>query len=406
MRRSTQRFLVSLVAVVVCLTAPLVGAANRAEAPAGFDDQTNGLTSQTQFDLDRETFEEREDVSDGLGPVYNAQSCAECHQTPVSGSGSQITALRVGRFNGARFTDRPGGSLINDRAIDPAIQERANPEDNVQTFRTSLSALGDGYVEAIPDSAFTGIQSHQPQGMKGFIVRVPVLEAPGTTRIGRFGWKAQQASLISFAADAYLNEMGITSPLAPNENTSNGNSVADFDTVPDPEDAATSDSPFGPDIEAFARFIRSTQAPGRDAELAASPEAQAGAHVFEQIGCANCHTESITTAPAGTVINGGTFTVPAALGNKVIHPYSDFMLHDVGTGDGIVQVGGQETRNKLRTPPLWGLRTHSRLMHDGASLTRDDAIRRHGHEAAPVTRNYNRLPPQEKDQLMAFLASL
>lgn len=406
MRRSAQRFLFSMAVALVFATVSLVYAATRTEAPSGFNDQTNGFVSQTQLDLDRATFEEREEIADGLGPVYNAQACAECHQSPVSGSSSQMTVLRVGHFEHGTFTDRPGGSLINDRAIDPAIQERVGLTDNVQTFRTSLSVLGDGFVEAIPDAAFTNIQAHQPVGMKGFIVVVPVLEAPGTTRIGRFGWKGQQASLLSFAADAYLNEMGITSPLQPTENTSSGNSVAAFDTVPDPEEAATADAPFGPDIEAFTRFMRSSQVPGRDLDLASSPDAQAGAQVFQQLGCANCHTPTIATAPAGTVINGGTFTVPAALGDKIIHPYSDFMLHDVGTGDGIVQNGGQLTRNKLRTPPLWGLRIRARLLHDGATFTRNDAILRHGREAAPVTRGYVNLSPQKKSQLMAFLASL
>jgi CxxC motif-containing protein (DUF1111 family) len=406
MKRSAQRFLISHAFGLMLVAVPLAFAATRSEAPSGFSNQTNSFVSQTQFDLDRATFDEREEIADGLGPIYNAQACAECHQNPVSGAGSQVTVVRVGRFDGSGFSDRPGGSLINDRAIDPAIQERVSPQDNVQTFRASLSTLGDGYIEAIPDVAFTNIQNNQPPGMKGFIVRVPVLEAPGTTRIGRFGWKGQHASLLSFAADAYLNEMGITSPLQPAENTSNGSSVAVYDTVPDPEEAATPSSPFGPDVEAFVRFMRSSQPPGRDLDLASAPDAQAGAQIFQQTGCAHCHTPTIATAPAGTVLNGGTFTVPAALGDKLFHPYSDFMLHDVGTGDGIVQNGGQATRNKLRTPPLWGLRTRSRLMHDGVTLTRNDAILRHAREADPVVRSYLNLPPRQKDQLMAFLASL
>ena len=133
--------------------------------------------------------------------------------------------------------------------------------------------------------------------------------------------------------------------------------MAAFDTVPDPEEAPTPAHPFGPDVELFARFMRATKAPPRDTALAATADAQAGGNLFNQIGCATCHAATITTAPAGTVINGGKFIVTAALGDKIIHPYSDFMLHDVGTGDGIVQNGGQGTRNKLRTPPLWGLRT-------------------------------------------------
>src|SRR5262249_29108053 len=94
------------------------------EAPTGFDNLTNGFVTQAQFDADKTTFEERDDIAKGLGPVYNAQSCAECHQNPVTGAISQITELRAGHFDGVNFIDHPGGSLINDRAINAAIQER------------------------------------------------------------------------------------------------------------------------------------------------------------------------------------------------------------------------------------------------------------------------------------------
>src|SRR5439155_4519836 len=129
-------------------------------------------------------------------------------------------------------------------------------------------------------------------------IQVPVNAAGNQLRGGRFGWKNQHASLVSFAADAYLNEMGITSPLQPTENTSNGNSVAAFDTVPDPEDN-------GADVQAFADFMRSTKAPPRDLALAATNDAHQGDLLFNSIGCNVCHVRSITTAPAGTVINQG-----------------------------------------------------------------------------------------------------
>src|SRR3954471_10632482 len=369
---------------------PLVLAA--VDAPTGFDNLTNGFESQTNFDLDRAQFDTVEEIADGLGPVYNAQACRECHQNPVSASAAQVNELRAGQVSdtGTGFIDHPGGTLINDRAIDPAIQEHVFDSDNVRTFRTSLNVLGDGFVEALPDSEFTRVQNAQPVGMKGTIVRVQVLESPPNlppvTRIARFGWKNQHASLLSFAADAYLNEMGITSPLFPTENTSNGNSVAAFDTVPDPEDAATSAHPFGPDVEAFARFMRSTKAPPRGP---IDSDVTAGEAVFDTIGCQNCHTDSITTAPQGTSFNGGTFIVDANLGSKTIHPYGDFMLHDINTGDGIVQ--GLTTGAYIRTAPLWGLRTRTRLMHDGQSLTISDAIRRHGNQAAATVGSFNAL---------------
>jgi len=401
-----RRLTVTQVLLLVLLAAPLVYAVSAVDAPAGFDNLTNGFESQANFDLDMANFDERELIDDGLGPVYNAQACAECHQNPVSGATSQITELRVGRFDGFTFTDRPGGSLINDRAINPAIQERVAGADNVATFRTSLNILGDGFVEALPDSFFTNTRNAQPSGRKGTIINVPVGENNNVTRIARFGWKNQHASLLSFAADAYLNEMGITSPLQAAENTSNGVSVAAYDTVPDPEDAATVANPFGTDVEAFTRFMRSTKPPGRDLALINTPDVVAGASLFTSIGCASCHTASATTAPAGTSFNGGKFIVPAALGDKIIHPYSDFMLHNVGTGDGIVQNGGSATRNMVRTPPLWGLRTRTRLIHDGEDITRNNAILFHTNEAEPVIQNYINLSLTQQNQLIAFLNSL
>lgn len=405
-----KRFLVNGFVLLLLLVAPVAFAVVATEAPTGFDNLTNGFEPQAQFDLDRANFEEREEIADGLGPVYNAQACAECHQNPVTGSSSQITELRVGRYDGSTFTDRPGGSLNNDRAINASIQERVAGADNVRDFRSSLSILGDAYVEAIPDAFFTTTRTNQINqlGVGGQIINVPVLEGPaGTTRIGRFGWKNQNSSLVSFAADAYLNEMGITSPLLPTENTSNGVSVAAFDHVADPEDHATVADPFGVDVGAFVRFMRSTKAPAPDTAVAGTADVLAGKSLFTSIGCALCHIPSITTSPAGTVINGGKYTIPAAIGDKIFHPYSDFLLHDVGTGDGIVQNGGQATIFKLRTPPLWGLRTRDRLMHDTISFTRDDAIQRHTNEAEPVIQNYVfGLSTTQKNQLIAFINSL
>jgi CxxC motif-containing protein (DUF1111 family) len=368
------------------------------EAPAGFDNLTNGFLSQAEFDSARTVFEKREDLGDGVGPVYNAQSCAECHQSPVSGAASQVTELRAGHFDSRRgFQNPPGGSLINDRAIDPAFQEVVPPGNEVRTLRSSLNALGDGFVECIADDTLRGIAQAQPSSMRGQVVLVPVLEAPGTTRVGRFGWKDQHASLVSFSADAYLNEMGITTPFFPQDNTSNGRVVDDG--IGDPEDD-------GADVETFAAFMRSTKAPAPDPALASTAAARAGAALFNSVGCGTCHVPSILTAKPGTAINGGAFTVPQALGDKVIHPFSDFLLHDVGTGDGIVQNGPATTRTKMRTTPLWGLRTRSRLLHDGLSVTPSDAILRHGGEAASVTNAYRRLSATRRNQILAFLGSL
>lgn len=393
------------------------GDSGSAEAPAGFDGVTNGFTPQgpafesidednvvplRSFNDNRFIFEETETVADGLGPIYNAQSCRECHQNVVTGGASQVAEHRTGRLEGDAFFESLGGSLVQSRATHPDIVERVAFQDDIRSFRISTNTLGDGFVECISNETLLGIRDSQPEPMRGNAVTVPVLEANGAARIGRFGWKSQHASLESFSADAYANEMGITSPLFPEENTSSGRFVgfgSGFDPLPDPEDD-------GVDIVAFANFIRSTKVPSRGP---ITPAVQAGEALFRQIGCAVCHVPAMTTAEPGTPINGGAFTVPNALGRKVIRPYSDFLLHDVGSGDGIPVLPTPEyavTANQIRTAPLWSLRTRNRLMHDGLSFTKQDAILRHAGQAAGVTARYQALPEVSKNLLLAFLDSL
>jgi CxxC motif-containing protein (DUF1111 family) len=369
------------------------------EAPTGFDEQTNGLISQAEFERLRDVFNTQRRIETGLGPVYNAQSCGECHQSPVAGGVSQVFELRAGFQPRKVLPDPPGGSLIHSRAIHPALQEQTPSDAKVRTLRATTTTLGAGYIEVIADTTLQDIAEDQPVEMRGEIVQVPVFEAGGALRIGRFGWKSQHASLLSFAADAYLNEIGITNPFQPIENTANGASVAVYDAVADPEDN-------GEDILAFATFMRATKAPERDQVLRSTPAAQAGARLFRDLRCSVCHIITLTTAPAGTVVNGGAFTVPEALGEKTIHPYSDFLLHDIGTGDGIVQNGPPSTQQKLRTAALWGLRTRNQFMHDGSSLTLQEAILRHRGDARSSIRAFRAASPEQKAELLTFLRSL
>jgi len=287
----------------------------------------------------------------------------------------------------------------------PALQERVLPGNNVIAFRASLSILGLGFVEAIDSNTIAAIAQSQPASVRGQLIQVPVLESGGATRVGRFGWKNQQASLLSFSADAYSNEMGISTPLLPQEQLSNGRALP-AGTDPFPGEPGAVDDTSNDDIELFADFMRATKVPPRDTVIAATPDSRRGETLFASVGCASCHTPTIVTAPTGTVINGGAFTVPAALGNKMIHPFSDFLLHDIGTGDGIVQNGGPQTRNRLRTVPLWGLRARGRLMHDAASQSFADAIARHAGQAAGARANFNALSPADRSRVLTFLSSL
>lgn len=416
------------------------------EAPTGMDTLTNGMVTQAVHDGDRATFEERDEVQKGLGPVYNAQSCAECHQNPVTGGISQVSELRAGHNDGfgnfvpATLKINDGGglpgitianrSLINQRAICPGVvtdlithlvifnhpneqaQERVPGAETVRTRRMATNLLGLGFVEAVSNTTLQNIPNGQPVGMKGQLTTVPVAEANGALRVGRFGWKDQDASLLTFAGGAYLNEMGITNRLNTSEVTTLCDDVSDTTLCNDGSGHVCAEDPDN-DIDAFAQFMRATKAPSRDAALAATASAQAGASLFHSVGCDICHIATLTTAPAGTLINGGAFTVPAALGNKTFHPFSDFLLHDVGTGDGIAQVNNPNTgqldqtmKNKMRTAPLWGVRTRNELMHDGENYTRNEAILRHANEANGVINNYRSLSTAQKNQLIDFLNSL
>jgi CxxC motif-containing protein (DUF1111 family) len=419
----------------------LAAALQPTEAPTGFDNKSNGVSDDATHLADQAKFEEVEQLSDGLGPLYNAQSCRECHQSPVSGAASQVSELRVGHQGPDghfRNPDIPiahgaevisGRSLVNDRAICPnaafpntEIQERVPDTETIRTFRLSLNLLGDGFVEAVADKTLIDLAEQQCKSSHrkicGQVLQVPIVEAPGQMSVGRFGWKDQHASLLSFSGDAYLNEMGITNRLQPDEVTKLCNTASEPNDTPGPDGLS--------DIDHFARFIRATKAPARDSQLASSALAKQGNALFDKIGCATCHVETLTTAPAGTKINGGTFTIPAALGSITFHPYGDFLMHDVGTGDGILQATREHygkkvfqmmsdylakqdfesSRNKMRTAPLWGVRLRPRLMHDGASLTLRDAIGRHHGEASHASEQFEKLKAEDQKALIEFLKSL
>jgi len=383
------------------------------EAPTGFDGLPNGNCTPAEFRASGLTFREVEAFEDGIGPLFNNTSCISCHESPrgtaeaqddntdntvYAGQASQITELRAGHFTGTTFVDQAGGSLVRDRANDRSIQAHVLSGNEVQALRLTLSTAGDGYVEAIDSNTLQAIANAQPSGQKSTLIQVPVAEAPGQSRAGRFGWKDQNASLLTFSGDAYVNEMGVTNRLFPTENTFQGTSVQGgaFDGKTDPEDDAN-------DIDAFTLFMRCLKAPPRGPQNANTANGQTQ---FNNAGCAICHVGTITTAPAGTMINGGQLAVSTALGDKNIHPFSDFLLHDVGTGDGIVQNGGQGTRTMLRTAPLWGIGVRTRFMHDGNSLTVTNAIQRHANQGATAAANFARLSAQNQSDLVAFIFSL
>jgi len=368
-------------------------------APAlspGFGAPLAGLTLDelAAFNAGRDEFTNVETPEDGLGPIFNGRSCVQCHNTPAPGGASPITVTRFGRTVNGVFDplESKGGSLLQRFAIDPAALEIIPQEANTIAQRESTPLFGLGLIEAIPDAAIL-VNAGRPKpdgvrGRPGMVIDV----ASGERRVGRFGWKAQHATLLSFAGDAYRNEMGITNRFFPTENAPNGNEalLAAFDRNPDPEETADETGRDG--VDKLADFMRFLSPPPR---LTQTASARAGEGLFAQVGCASCHIPSMTT---------GRHPV-AALSEKTVNLYSDILLHDMGSlNDGIAQADARP--NETKTPPLWGLRASAPYLHDGRAATVDQAIRAHDGEARRVRDRYAGLTPAQRQQVLDFLNGL
>jgi CxxC motif-containing protein (DUF1111 family) len=353
-------------------------------------------------------------VADGLGPIFNKSSCGNCHNNPLGGTGS-LDVTRFGRADKGGFDPLAalGGSLLQESAISEECLEFVPEEANVVTNRITNGALAYGLVEAIDDNDIINVQAGQPgslpgslDGVKGVVHMVEAFEDPPKSplRVGRFGWKAQVATVLTFSADASFNEMGLTNRFLQVENAPNGDLVllAQCDSVPDPED--------GPDKRGFDFIDRVTHF---QRYLGAAPQTprsgMTGETLFNSIGCAQCHTSSFTTKNDPGLED--------AIRNKPIRPYSDFMLHQMGLhGDFIVQGSGIE--GLVKTPPLWGLRVRNPVWHDG-SIADDDltlrltnAIAKHSDgplnasQGRFAVNNFNSLTGAQQAQLIDFLGSL
>lgn len=393
-----------------------VGASTSALTPNP-GDPLPGLsaTDLASFQNGQAAFAEVETLADGLGPVFNEQACGNCHNVgAVGGSGKQLE-VRAGKLTGTSFDPlaSEGGSLFDLFSVNslPAKQRKtipncllpANgepvatdaPDANVQALRRTTALFGLGLVDATPDSTFSAIAAAEDPLIRG---RVPLVAdlTHGGFAAGKFGWKDQDANLHDFSGDAYLNEMGITNPLFPVEQAPGGNAslVAACDLIP--ESVELEDD--GTDLTEFTSFM-TFLAPV--APLAESADAAAGDALFTQIGCAGCHVRTITSGPSSD----------PALANQTYHPFSDFLLHDMGTlGDDIAQSNAGIT--EMRTAPLWGLRlvAPSKLLHDGRASSIKDAIQKHSvdgtGQAAVAVAGFAALTNPQKNQLVAFLNTL
>jgi CxxC motif-containing protein (DUF1111 family) len=351
--------------------------------------------SRSAFEEGQEEFSAVETPDGGLGPIFNDSSCAACHTAGGIGGASETTVTRFGRLVDGKFDDLAalGGSLLQAKAIDPETLETVPAQASIVVKRITTPLFGAGLIEAIADETIElNARRRQADGVRGRVSRVLDV-ASGTMRVGRFGWKAQQASLLAFAGDAYLNEMGVTSRLFPTENAPNGRAdlLAKFDQVPDVEDTVEPATGKG-DIDHAADFMRFLAAPP---QARPNADALAGARVFEQAACSACHTPVMFT---------GTNPV-AALSQRPVRLYSDLLLHDMGRlGDGIEQ--GDAKMREMRTAPLWGLRARTALLHDGRAKSVTEAITQHDGAAAASRRRFEALPGTERRQLLEFLSTI
>jgi CxxC motif-containing protein (DUF1111 family) len=396
--------------------------------PSQFGDPLPGLTADqvTAFTVGQAQFQVVDGPADGLGPVFNAQSCVACHTQPMvngvatTGGASAIIEIRAGQLVNGVYNPlaSEGGSLFHLSSLTPASQETVPKDANVVSGRKTGPIYGDGLIEAIPDTTIEA-NVHNP-AVDGVTGRAAVLSDPvttlvGTNFVGRFGWKCQEATLLAFSGDAYLNEMGITNRLFTTDNAPNGNQAALLAAEPLGYSLATpnapttqltpttlQDLPSNPalpesptnkdDIARFTDFMQML-APPPTVPLTAS--AQQGQAIFTQINCVACHTPSMQTGKSPI----------AALQFQNVPLYSDLLLHNMGTlGDGIAQAAAGPY--DMRTPPLWGLRGRGPFLHDGRASTVDAAIRLHDGEAVTIRNRYINLTPQQQQAVQDFLSSI
>lgn len=370
-----------------------------AAAPLGSAVPGTSGAETTEFQSGLTSFTKVEGAADGLGPVFNATSCAKCHSAgAVGGAGDDLSVSivhRIGGYKGGVYSDLPelGGPVIQSHSLqdfDPAFPiaaETVPAGAQFVTTRLTTPLFGAGLIEAIPaDQILSRSGKDQGMGVKGHanMVTNPL---NGQTEVGRFGWKAQLSNLTVFAGDAYLNEMGVTNDVFGTENLPQGQpfpSGVNLGAQPNDTDH---------DLTGLANFMRMLAPP--DTSKARFQEAL-GADKFQTTGCVKCHVPAMVSGPSST----------AALAYKTVRLYSDLLVHDMGTKlrDGIVQ--GQAMGGEFRTAPLWGLSKRRFFLHNGSASTVEDAVSAHGGEAQQVRDAFFALPNADRDALVRFVKAL
>lgn len=383
---------------IACMVLATVASTSTLETTPNFGDPLAGLPADLleRFNDGKGEFESVETADEGVGPVFNDVSCATCHLAPVTGGGAPRLETRFGRLHPDGTFDPMtefGGSLIQENGIGAYgdcdyLPELVPPEATIVAKRRTTPLFGLGLVDAVPDSTFQAIAAEEatnPDHITGTVSMVPNM-ATGQLSVGKFGWKAQNPTLFQFSGDAYVNEMGITSPEFASENCPQGNCDSlHCNPRPDMNDD-------GEDVALFADFMTFLAQPPRGP---ITVSAALGELVFRSIGCVGCHRSVMRTGPNAV----------AALDRKVIHPWSDFLLHDMGSlGDGITQ--NNATGKLMRTAPLWGLRKITTYLHDGRATTLEQAILAHDGQGKKARNRFAALGGGGKQVLYAFLNSL
>jgi CxxC motif-containing protein (DUF1111 family) len=384
-----------MAAVVLC--GGLLGAQLRS---AAVGDPLPGLTPVEfeAFRMGLDDFLEVETTDEGLGPAFNGTSCASCHSVPgVGGTGAvaEVRAARRGPRGEFVAVDASGESLFHLFSVPSHSCQPVIPADaTIIARRVPIALFGAGLVEAIPDETLLALEDPVDRNRDGISGRAAIVTdaASGQRRVGRFGWKAQHGTLLSFGADAYRNEMGITNDVFPQEMAVGitPDRMRLCDPIHEPEDRR--DPRTGRrGIDNFASFMTLLAPVGR---ARIDETATVGEQVFAAIGCSTCHTPALQTGPSANPL----------FDRQVVPLFSDLLLHDIGTGDGIAQ--GVATPEEIRTPALWGLRFRRPLLHDGSAVTIEEAIARHANEADLARHGYERAAADDRAALLSFLKSL
>ena len=388
----------SIVWVATLLIAPLSGQ-GAATRPG---DPLPGITPR-EFDAFRvglDAFTGVETVDDGLGPAFNGTSCAVCHSVPAIGGISPMAEVRAGHRNPDgtfRALDAAGNTLFHTFSLPNHVCQPVLPSDaNVVARRVPLPLFGAGLIEAIPDDTLMALADPLDRNRDGSAGRASIVIDPATgeRRVGRFGWKAQVATLLTFSGDAYRNEMGITNDIFPAEMAFGvpSDRLRFCDVAADPEDKPDPVTGLR-DIDHFAAFMKFLAPIARGPVDAAIRD---GERVFAAVGCAACHVPALTTGASSN----------ALFDRRTVPLYSDLLLHNIGTGDGIRQADSTASPEEIKTPALWGLRLRRPLLHDGSAATIEDAISRHAGEALAARQGVARLDDASRASLLAFLQSL